>query len=204
MTDFQRENRYIVIKRNHASEDALSRLEGTMDNNGVTEVEDALVVESDWPEYEPVWKMIEDRVTGAPVEGGKAEYDAMAKAMTKDKTVTMSRELALFESILGNKPDAFLHEPVYQVTESEVLEFARQIAAPVVERQPFRFLVKSCYGPRSKSIENADESMRESIESARQYFGAENEIDADKAKAWSTFRRENGLRFRSTPFRLRR
>lgn len=64
MTDFQRENRYIVIKRSHASEDALSRLEGTMDNNGVTEVEDALVVESDWPEYETVWQMIEARVTG--------------------------------------------------------------------------------------------------------------------------------------------
>ncbi len=55
--------------------------------------------------------------------------------MTNDKTVTMSRELSLFESILGKKPDAFLHEPVYQVTESEVLEFARQLAAPAVERQ---------------------------------------------------------------------
>lgn len=49
--------------------------------------------------------------------------------MTNDKTVTMSRELVLFESILGKKPDAFLHEPVYQVTESEVLEFARLLAA---------------------------------------------------------------------------
>ena len=38
------------------------------------------------------------------------------------------------------------------------------MSAPVVERQPFRYLVKSCYGPRSKSIENADESMRDSIE----------------------------------------
>ena len=62
-------------------------------------------------------------------------------------------------------------------------EDALHMVAPVVERQPFRFLVKSCYGPRSKSIENADESMRDSIESARQYFGAEREIDAIKAKS---------------------
>jgi hypothetical protein len=62
-------------------------------------------------------------------------------------------------------------------------ELQKILAAPVVERQPFRFLVKSCYGPRRKSIENADESMRDSIESARQYFGAEHEIDAAKAKS---------------------
>lgn len=53
--------------------------------------------------------------------------------MTNNKTVTMSRELELFESILALKPEAYLHESVYQVTESEVLEFARQLAAPVVE-----------------------------------------------------------------------
>lgn len=42
--------------------------------------------------------------------------------------IEISRELALFESIIGKKPDAFLHEPVYQVTESEILEFVRQLA----------------------------------------------------------------------------
>jgi len=58
-----------------------------------------------------------------------------------------------------------------------------RIAAPVVERQPFRYLVQSCYGPTSKRIEDADESMRDSIESARQYFGVEHELDAEKAKS---------------------
>lgn len=41
----------------------------------------------------------------------------------------MSDMIKLFESIIGKKPDAFLHEPVYQVTESEVAEFARAILA---------------------------------------------------------------------------
>lgn len=56
--------------------------------------------------------------------------------MSNSKTIDgVSREIALFESIIGKKPDAFLHEPVYQVTESEVMEFASQLSAPAVERQ---------------------------------------------------------------------
>ena len=42
--------------------------------------------------------------------------------------------VVLFESVIGKNPQAFLTEPVYQVTESEVLEFARLLAeqpAPV-------------------------------------------------------------------------
>lgn len=35
--------------------------------------------------------------------------------------------VALFESIIGKDPQAFLREPVYQVTESEVREFARSL-----------------------------------------------------------------------------
>lgn len=50
--------------------------------------------------------------------------------------IEISREMALFESIIGKDPEAFLREPVYQVTESEILKFAKQIASPVVERQP--------------------------------------------------------------------
>ena len=39
----------------------------------------------------------------------------------------------IFETIIGKDPEAFLREPVYQVTESEVREFARQIVVPIVE-----------------------------------------------------------------------
>lgn len=37
--------------------------------------------------------------------------------------------IALFEAIIGKDPEAFLREPVYQVTESEVREFAQQVTA---------------------------------------------------------------------------
>lgn len=60
---FQREERYIVIKRKHLSAVQERSLQAHMTRLGIGQVESA-VVERDWPEYEPVWQMIEDRVTG--------------------------------------------------------------------------------------------------------------------------------------------
>jgi hypothetical protein len=49
--------------------------------------------------------------------------------------------VVLFESVIGNNPEAFLNEPVYQVTESEVREYAALLcpsadAVEVVELCP--------------------------------------------------------------------
>ena len=60
MSEFKREERYIVIKRKHLSDDAILAVEALADAFG--EVYDCAVVENPWPEYEIVWKMIEDRV----------------------------------------------------------------------------------------------------------------------------------------------
>lgn len=86
MSEFKREIRYTVIKHNQLTESQMNYLKGCIFGEGIPTVE-AVVVESDWPEYQPVWKMIEDRVSGDPVEGGKAEYDAMAQAMTANQTI---------------------------------------------------------------------------------------------------------------------
>lgn len=51
--------------------------------------------------------------------------------------------IKLLESVIGKNPEAFLYQPVYQVTESEVREFARLLAAPVVERQDPVYQVRS-------------------------------------------------------------
>lgn len=59
---FKREERYIVLKRKHMNagqEFAVRSLLGRIDVKTV----ECVVVESDWPEYETVWRMIEDRVT---------------------------------------------------------------------------------------------------------------------------------------------
>jgi hypothetical protein len=54
---FQREDRYIVIKRKHLTP------EQERDAGALPSVS-AVVVETDWPEYEAVWAMIQARVAG--------------------------------------------------------------------------------------------------------------------------------------------
>lgn len=93
MSEFKREVRYTVIKHSQLTEGQMQYLKNCIFGEGIPTVE-AVVIEADWPEFEPVWSMIEDRVSGAPVEGGKAEYDALAEAMTTNQTIDgVPREL---------------------------------------------------------------------------------------------------------------
>jgi len=63
MSNFEREDRYYVIKRKD-----LGTLEEKALNHLLQQIKPVervyAVVESDWPEYEKVWKMIENRVEG--------------------------------------------------------------------------------------------------------------------------------------------
>ena len=86
MSEFKREIRYTVIKHSQLTENQMQYLKGCIFGEGIPTVK-AVVVEADWPEHEHVWRLIEDRVSGAPVEGGKSEYDAMAQAMTTNQTI---------------------------------------------------------------------------------------------------------------------
>lgn len=69
---FKREHRYIVLKikdvvnaLNGEEWNTLCKLTNKVCqhriNNGKTGL-NCVVIENDWPEYEPVWKMIEDRM----------------------------------------------------------------------------------------------------------------------------------------------
>lgn len=58
-----REDRYIVIKKSHLTGAQLSKLKSYLHLASVATVP-AVVVEADWPEYEMVWQMIEERVNG--------------------------------------------------------------------------------------------------------------------------------------------
>jgi hypothetical protein len=62
---FQREERYIVIKRKHLDELEEINLRDWIADNQIAAIE-CVVVESDWPEYETVWQMIEARSTSTP------------------------------------------------------------------------------------------------------------------------------------------
>ncbi|MBX8475375.1 hypothetical protein K5D38_11335 [Pseudomonas cichorii] len=69
MNNFKRENRYIVIKRKDLSAAPFAALHSFLEHLQALEdllpVRQFVVVESDWPEYEPVWQMIERRVSGS-------------------------------------------------------------------------------------------------------------------------------------------
>lgn len=72
MSDFNREDRYFVFKRSDVPASAIPTLESLRDSADVLRSLKGklplvcVVVESDWPEYEKTWQMIEDRVTGKP------------------------------------------------------------------------------------------------------------------------------------------
>lgn len=76
LDEFKREDRYIVIKRSDfekagsqelsAFHNANHNLRKSLMGNGAID-RSYLVIESDWPEYEPVWAMIEARMTAATV-----------------------------------------------------------------------------------------------------------------------------------------
>ena len=73
MSSFSREDRYIVVKRSDlakvVSHYQVHRFMETFLRVGqYLPKRKFLVVEADWPEYEPVWRMIESRVTGLPNE----------------------------------------------------------------------------------------------------------------------------------------
>ena len=61
MPEFQREHRYVVIKRARLSVLKERRLNAFLKKEGISTLY-CVVVEHDWPEFEPVWKMIEDRM----------------------------------------------------------------------------------------------------------------------------------------------
>ena len=62
---FEREDRYAVFKFSDMDEAQMRILQDTICRLPRRE---CVVVESDWPEYGPVWQMIEDRVKGKQPE----------------------------------------------------------------------------------------------------------------------------------------
>lgn len=73
--EFMREERYIVFKMsdlgNSLKGDEIRRLAREYAEQRILKGKpplECVVVESDWPEYEPTWRAIEARVTGAQGE----------------------------------------------------------------------------------------------------------------------------------------
>lgn len=81
MNEFKREHRYVVIKISdmnaYLDVEEIEQLETicekirTIRERAGRKPMECVVVESDWPEYEPTWKAIEARMTGKPTATGE-------------------------------------------------------------------------------------------------------------------------------------
>jgi len=88
---FRREDRYIVVKRSDLDllspndrDLAMTDLESALSLMSIWDcpAREYLVIESDWPEFEPAWAAIEARVTGKPAEqhqGATVTWDVAAR-----------------------------------------------------------------------------------------------------------------------------
>ncbi|UVE47574.1 hypothetical protein KS461_09885 [Pseudomonas chlororaphis] len=110
MSEFQREDRYIVIKRSDL--DKMSPLDRDVALSNLEHVaallfgwnapeRKCLVIESDWPEYEPAWQMIERRMTGQPPVTAAEELDAVLH--WRGKHAQVIRERAALQSDLNER-----------------------------------------------------------------------------------------------------
>jgi hypothetical protein len=98
---FHREDRYNVIKYtdldklSHAERRAVSGFLRRIHESVLREGAPArsfLVIESDWPEYEPVWQMIERRMTGQPEVSAAEELDAVLHWRDKHAVAIKERD----------------------------------------------------------------------------------------------------------------
>jgi len=77
MAEFQREERYIVVKRSRLNAASEHQIRQVIPGSALV---DCVVIEHDWPEYEPVWQMIEQRCTGVRVDNA---YNRLLEALEK-------------------------------------------------------------------------------------------------------------------------
>lgn len=73
MSDFKREERYIVIKHKRIDQDQGEAIREVLDSYQIP-TEDCVVVEHDWPIYESVWEMIQGLYEGNPAAPRPAHY----------------------------------------------------------------------------------------------------------------------------------
>ena len=66
MSEFEREDRYIVVKLKKLTHMQEKHLRACLYGEGIQTVE-SVVIERDWPEYHLVWAMLEHRMAGKPV-----------------------------------------------------------------------------------------------------------------------------------------
>lgn len=91
MSEFKREERYIVVKLKHLAGLQVAPLRNFLRENHVPTL-DCVVVESDWPEYDKVWQSIERRMTGQPPVTAAEELEAVLHWRDKHAIAVKERD----------------------------------------------------------------------------------------------------------------
>lgn len=105
---FQREERYIVIKINDLKETSLGmyleeHIRAFLKQYGVSPRE-CVVIERDWPEYEPAWRMIQDRMEGRANADAQREGEAVGTIkQAKDGHVFADLDFDVLREHVGEK-----------------------------------------------------------------------------------------------------
>lgn len=117
MSEFKREERYIVVKLKHLAGLQVAPLRNFLRENRVPTL-DCVVVEKDWPEYEKVWRSIERRMTGQPAE----DFDRV----TAERDAALA-ELGRYHSLFNQAQKAI--DRLNELHRKRMAEIGRRLTA---------------------------------------------------------------------------
>jgi hypothetical protein len=136
--EFKREDRYIVIKRSDLKRVPVNYRSALVDPMfsllSHLPRRECLVIEGDWPEFEPTWAAIEARVNGKPTEQHQVDTGEVERLRAALKFYA-DREHYQFES--GNW-DTVSGEPLNILWCGDEPDFIEDgsVARAALERQP--------------------------------------------------------------------
>lgn len=87
MSNFEKEDRYIVIKLKNLTHMQEKHLRACLYGEGIQTVE-SVVVEHDWPEYHMVWSMLKHRMAGKTVP----DFDIWRSADALQQRLTVAEQ----------------------------------------------------------------------------------------------------------------
>lgn len=102
MSNFEKEDRYIVIKLKNLTHMQEKHLRACLYCEGIQTIE-SVVVEHDWPEYHMVWSMLKHRMAGKTVP----DFDIWRSADALQQRLTVAEQrVYLLEGLLksGSSP----------------------------------------------------------------------------------------------------
>ncbi|NMY22850.1 hypothetical protein [Pseudomonas sp. WS 5410] len=129
MSEFKREDRYIIIKRSDLKKVPVAYRSALVDPmfslRSHLPRRECVVVEHDWPEYHLVWAMIEHRMAGKPVP----DFNLWRRADALQALLTAADERAdVLETALAGMLFAF-DDGVGRKWSEDLLDFARKLTA---------------------------------------------------------------------------